>query len=201
MANSDEFKNQLERRLGTEEYERIGKRGQDRPNDRGQYDAAEVISEFRNRSKGTKVDEGEGSMVDYFQGLVNDGAKFNNRAKDYLTKQGINFGGGGGGGGDDEPGPGNDVPAPTPVPSPTPTPGPSPTPVTPGPSAPPPLFGNSQTQNINQDNDITTSITGDNNTVNNNQDNSISQSMGSSDYASRYARGMKDQYVLNLMNR
>ena len=59
----------------------------------------------------------------------------------------------------------------------------------------------SQTQNVNQDNDIITSITGDNNTVTNNQDNRISQSMGSSDYSSRYARGLKDQYVLNLINR
>ena len=56
-------------------------------------------------------------------------------------------------------------------------------------------------QNINQDNDITTSITGDNNEVTNTQDNSIRQSMGSSDYASRYARGLKDQYVLNLLDR
>ena len=42
MANSDEFKNELQRRLGKEEYERIGAEGHDRPNDRGQYDAAEV---------------------------------------------------------------------------------------------------------------------------------------------------------------
>ena len=63
------------------------------------------------------------------------------------------------------------------------------------------MFGNSQTQNISQDNDITTNITGDNNNVTNNQDNSIRQSMGSSGYASRYARSLKDQYVLNLINR
>ena len=62
-------------------------------------------------------------------------------------------------------------------------------------------ISNTQTQNINQDNDISTSISGDNNVVTNDQDNSISQSMGSSDYATRYARGLKDKYVLNLLGR
>ena len=58
-----------------------------------------------------------------------------------------------------------------------------------------------QTQNIAQDNDITNTINGDNNVISNNQNNSISQSLGSSDYATRYARGLKDKYVLNLLNR
>ena len=83
---SDGMRNNLERRIGTDEYERIGKRGQDDATGKGKYSAKEVISEFRNREKGTSVDGGEGSMVDYFQGLVNDGAKFNGRAKSYLTK-------------------------------------------------------------------------------------------------------------------
>ena len=68
------------------------------------------------------------------------------------------------------------------------------------PLEPGPYTGSSQTQNINQDNDIFTTISGNNNTVSNFQDNSISQSMGG-DYGSRYARGLKDQYVLNLLNR
>lgn len=70
----------------------------------------------------------------------------------------------------------------------------------PRPSSPTPMFGGQQ-QNITQDNDITNTIVGDNNEVSNFQDNSISQSMGSSDYSTRYARGLKDQYVLNLLNR
>ena len=70
----------------------------------------------------------------------------------------------------------------------------------PKPSSSTPMFGGQQ-QNITQDNDITNTIVGDNNEVSNFQDNSISQSMGSSDYSSRYARGLKDQYVLNLLNR
>jgi hypothetical protein len=92
--------------------------------------------------------------------------------------------------------------------SPGPTPG-----ITPSPSPEEPVnitpipglggnYGNSgQSQNVYQDNDITNTINGDNNEVSNFQDNSISQSMGSSDYQSRYARGLKDQYVLNLLNR
>ena len=66
---------------------------------------------------------------------------------------------------------------------------------------PGPGGGGDQSQNVFQDNDITNTITGDNNTVENTQDNSIRQSMGSSDYSSRYARGLKDKYVLNLLNR
>lgn len=65
----------------------------------------------------------------------------------------------------------------------------------------PGLFGGGQNQQVVQDNDIVSNVTGDNNTVTNTQDNSISQSMGSSDYSSRYARGLKDKYVLNLINR
>ena len=56
-------------------------------------------------------------------------------------------------------------------------------------------------QNVAQDNDIYNNISGDNNTVENTQDNSVSQSMGSSSYSDRYARGLKDKYVLNLLNR
>ena len=65
----------------------------------------------------------------------------------------------------------------------------------------PGLFGSSQNQQVVQDNDIVSNVTGNNNTVTNTQDNSVSQSMGSSDYSSRYARGLKDKYVLNLINR
>lgn len=102
----------------------------------------------------------------------------------------------------------SDTPGVTPTPGPGPSPGPGPGPIT-RPTIPNEQlieamgespFGGMQ-QNINQDNDITTSITGDNNEVTNTQDNSIRQSMGSSDYASRYARGLKDQYVLNLLDR
>ena len=53
-----------------DEYTRIGARGQDDATwTKVNIAAKEVISEFRNREKGTSVDGGEGSMVDYFQGL------------------------------------------------------------------------------------------------------------------------------------
>jgi len=106
------------------------------------------------------------------------------------------------------------TPAPTPTaPAPAPSAGPAPEPApvpTLRPETPPiiaPIPGpteglfSAQQQIVNQDNDINTNVTGDNNTVSNFQDNSISQSMGSSDYSTRAARGLKDQYVLNLLNR
>ena len=99
MAGSDGFRNALERNLGTEEYERIGAEGLDAANDRGQYSAAEVKSEFRNSDK--SVDE----MTEYYQGLADNGTKFNKRAQDFLTAKGVQLkanGGGGGGGGSEE---------------------------------------------------------------------------------------------------
>jgi len=113
------------------------------------------------------------------------------------------------GSGEEDPTPGTPAPDPIREPGdpvvtiPTPVPGPGPGKPTPFPTIPGPgegLFGGQQ-QIVNQDNDINTNVTGDNNTVNNSQDNSIRQSMGSSDYATRYARGLKDKYVLNLLNR
>ena len=68
---------------------------------------------------------------------------------------------------------------------------------------PPSSFGGSgsgPTQNINQDNDQTSTVVGDGNTVNQNQDNSISQG-GYNSKRMFMAQGMKDDYVLNLMNR
>lgn len=192
-ARDEGFRNSLERNLGSEEYGRIGAEGLNDADNKGRYSAAEVKSEFRNSDKDVE------GMTEYFQGLADNGSTFNKRARSFLEGKGVTFGGSGGGGSEDDT-PGNDTATPTPSPSPTPeSPGQT---INPPPVSSPPLFGgNSQTQNINQDNDVTTNITGDNNTVTNNQDNSISQSMGSSDYATRYARGLKDQYVLNLLNR
>ena len=96
MAGSDGFKNNLQRSLGKKEYERIGAEGLDAPNDRGQYSAAEVKSEFRNSDK--SVDE----MTEYYQGLADDGTKFNARAQAFLQKKGVQLKGNGGGGGSDE---------------------------------------------------------------------------------------------------
>jgi len=127
------------------------------------------------------------------------GASFDDN--DYARLTGESFGDDSGGG---------DSPEASPAPSPSPSPDPGtspidlipekPSPIIPLPGIGKPGFG-SQYQSISQDNDITSSISGDNNQVENFQDNSISQSMGSSDYSTRYARGLKDKYVLNLLNR
>jgi hypothetical protein len=90
-AGSDEFRNNLEERFGTEEYDRISAEGQQDPRKNGRYSAAEVISEFRERPKGVSVNEGDNSMVSKYQGMVDSGSKFNNKAKSYLTSQGVNF--------------------------------------------------------------------------------------------------------------
>ena len=90
-AGSNGFRNALEERLGTQEYNRISAEGQQDPTKGGRYSAREVISEFRERPKGVSVDEGDNSMVAKYQGLVNDGAKFNRKAQSYLEKQGVSF--------------------------------------------------------------------------------------------------------------
>ena len=87
---------------------------------------------------------------------------------------------------------------------PTPTPSPDPTPVKPQPApggpdqtigVRPPGLGYPG-QNINQDNDITSNVTGDNNTVTNNQDNSIN-SFGAYGTANR-AKELRDRYVADV---
>ena len=109
------------------------------------------------------------------------------------------------GGGDDKPAdPKPDKPTPAPSPNPDPEPSPiAPTPEKPDITIPVIPVGpgtGGQNQYVNQDNDITTNVTGDNNTVDNSQDNSVRQ-YGGTDYASRYARGLKNQYVLNLLGK
>jgi hypothetical protein len=153
-------KSKLEQRLGTDEFKRIGAEGHQAPDDSGKWTAAEVISEFRN-SGDAKVDEGENSIVNRFKDLQANGAKFNNRAQQYLSKKyGFEFG-------KKDPKPEEETPTPTPEPTPTPTPTPSPVGTTGGP-------GN--TQGVTQDNDVT--INGDGNQVN--QDNSVTQTIDNS---------------------
>ena len=92
-AKDEGDRNELERRLGTEEYDRIGAKGHDDPTEQGQYSAAEVISEFRNAKKNgySGVDDGDNSVLDYFKQLQADGATFNNKAQEYLGKYGMDF--------------------------------------------------------------------------------------------------------------
>jgi len=87
------------------------------------------------------------------------------------------------------------------IPKPTPTP--TPTPEEPGrppyvPPRPPVLGGpGSQTQIVNQDNDITSNVSGDNNTVTNTQDNSVNQYGGGFSPAAR-SKYLRDRYVADV---
>ena len=74
-AKEEGFRNALDRRLGAEEYDRLGAVGQQDPTEAGDYSAKEVIAEFRNAKKGgySGVDEGDNSVVDYFKKLQEEG--------------------------------------------------------------------------------------------------------------------------------
>jgi hypothetical protein len=86
----DVFRNNLEERIGTEEYERIGVDGQQDPSKNGKWTGAEVIAEFRQNGDRT-IDEGDNSMVNHFQQIQADGGKFNGAAQNYLKKYGFTF--------------------------------------------------------------------------------------------------------------
>ena len=92
-----------------------------------------------------------------------------------------------------------DVSIPTPVDS-TPAPTPEPKPETPGYTPPDyqgigPGFGVGG-QNVNQNNDITSTVTGDNNTVTNTQDNNIVNYGGAG--AAARSKYLRDKYVAGI---
>jgi len=199
----DAFRNKLEERIGTEEYDRISPDGHQDVRKGGRISAAESIAEFRERADGVSVED----KVAEYQGMVDSGQKFNNKAQSYLEKHGINFPGSG----EDS----NDIPDPVetnPVETEPVTSGPAPTvgeinidtgagPVDMGAN---PIYGgsggtpNSQTQVVNMDNDQTSVVNGDGNTVTQNQDNIVSQN-GFDSAKSAKAQGMKNKYILNLL--
>ena len=76
----------LEKRVGSDEFKRLGAKGMQDPTKHNQYSAAEVISEFR-QPGGSKVDEGDDSVKQRFLDAQASGAKFNQRAQNYLTEQ------------------------------------------------------------------------------------------------------------------
>lgn len=81
----------LEKRVGSDEFKRLGAKGMQDPTKRNQYSAAEVISEFR-QPGGSKVDEGDDSVKQRFLDAQAGGAKFNLKAQQYLTdKHGFSF--------------------------------------------------------------------------------------------------------------
>lgn len=124
LAKGGRKMSELEQRLGTEEFRRIGAEGQQDPTEKGKWSAAEIKSEFRNPGQ-YKVDEGENSIVDRFKQIQKDGGMFTGKAKDFLTaKYGFDFTKK-----DKTPKPDdNDIPTPEPTPAPNPAPTPKPTP-------------------------------------------------------------------------
>ena len=82
----------LEQRMGGDVFKRLSAAGMQDPTNRKQYSAKEVIAEFRGRGD-SKVDEGDGNIKQRFLDAQAGGAKFNQRAQNYLTEQhGFDFG-------------------------------------------------------------------------------------------------------------
>ena len=170
----------LEERFGKEYVDRVSADGLQDATNNGRYSKKELLAEVRN---------GNGDGDDFkekYQGLVDGGATFNNKAQAFLEGRGITFGGGG----DDKPDttPVDETPEPE-VSIPTPTPE---TPKTPKPGLTPGITGPGFGQVVNQDNDVNSNVTGDGNTVNINQDNSVRQNAGLA------ATNLMDNYVLTL---
>ena len=199
----------LDERFGEGFTDRVKGDGMQEPTKQG-YSKRELLAEFRGRPDGVKINEGEGNLVDKYQGLVDSGKRFNNQAEDYLKSHGvvfnrpeeiemidepdeIDFV-------DDEPivqyRP--EVPTFSSAPIQTITTSPSPEEVDLGGSG----FDFDQTLNVNQDNDIYNAIYGSNNNVSNFQDNSISNSANIGDglYAQRNPMDFKNMFMQNLFN-
>ena len=160
--------------------------------DGNKYSRKELASEFRYGRGDTSVDD----TVAKYQEMVDSGNfKGNNKAQDFLEMHGVNFGNG-----EDSPDtPVPDVePAPTPTPAPSPTPGPD-TPGNPGPTPIelPVMGSGSQTQIVNQDNDVNTNVTGDGNVTNINQDNSVGQ-YGAYGSSTARSKALRDKYVADI---
>lgn len=200
QAVKEGYRDNVEKERGKEWYDKALNLGLDHATKGGAYTGGEVRAEMRYGRGDKTVDE----MREYYQGLIDDGTKFNGNARDFLAdKHGLIFPDSGGG--ETKPGKPDDAPAqpvdesPTPAPTPTPTPGDDNQEI----GYTPPVLGYpgmEQIQNINQDNDITSNVTGDDNTVTNTQDNSIRQYGGSSRRFStaERAKALRDRYVADV---
>ena len=164
--------------------------------DGNKYSRKELASEFRYGRGDTSVDD----TVAKYQDMVDSGKfKGNNKAQGFLEMHGVQFGGSG----EDS----ADIPDPVetgPVTSdPAPTVGEINIDTGSGPvdMNPAPIYGGggSGGQTVVQDNDQTSTVVGSGNTVTQNQDNSISQN-GFDSGKSAKASGLKNQYILNLLN-
>ena len=157
------------------------------------YSKRELLAEFRGRPDGVSIDEGEGSLVDKYQGLVDSGKRFNNQAEDYLKSHGVIFN-------QPEEIVIKDEPEEIDLITDEPTVEYTPAPV---------RFSSAPIQsivssgdggmNINQDNDISNMIYGNDNNVSNYQDNSIGN-IGDESYAQRNPIDFKNTFMQNLFN-
>lgn len=84
------YRNKLEQKYGTEQYDDWAKEGFTERDSSGRVKLREVMAEFRDgREEGQKINEGENSMVAKYQKLVDEGEYFNGAAQDYLKEYGI----------------------------------------------------------------------------------------------------------------
>jgi hypothetical protein len=203
----------LDERFGKGFTDRVKGDGMQERTNQG-YSKRELLAEFRGRPDGVSIDEGEGNLVDKYQGLVDSGKRFNNQAEDYLKSHGVIFNRPEESVIKDEPEEidfVNDEPIaeyPSEVPSfssaPVQTiitsPNPDESDFVPGLSGD--GFDFDQTLNVNQDNDISNLVYGSNNNMTNYQDNSISNiaSIGDGLYAQRNPMDFKNTFMQNLFN-
>ena len=190
-AQAAGFRDKVEMDRGKEWYDKATNLGLDHATKDGAYTGGEVRAEMRFGRGDKTVDE----MREYYQGLIDDGTKFNGNARDFLEdKHGLKFPSSDGG---ETPKPVESTPeAPAAAPAPTPTPTSNETNQEIGYQPPNLGYPGGMIQNVNQDNDITSNVTGDDNTVTNTQDNSIRQ-YGGYGSAAR-AKMLRDKYVADV---
>ena len=204
MAGSKEFRDKIEERKGTEWYDKASEVGdlhdphmsKENPGV-ARYTGAEIRAEMRAGRGDMTTEELTKKYEDmYASGEIN----LNGNAKEFLRNHhGANLVRNGKKpeeGGDPE------VSIPTPPPE-------TGKPIVTEPGGPdqsidyqPPRggfgVGGQQIQNVNQDNDITSNVTGDNNTVTNTQDNSVKQYGAWGSRTADRAAALRDRYVADV---
>jgi hypothetical protein len=205
MAGSEEFRNNLEKRKGTEWYDSASKVGElhdpriDDNKGKEMYSGAEIRAEMRHgRGDMTTEELTKKYEQDYASGKIN----LNGNAKDFLTDiHGASLvrANKGGGGGDKDP---VDTIQPVPTRDPKPERGSGGDQIIqPGNPGEVGGGGGGTSVNVNQDNDIITDIVGNDNNVTNNQDNSVNTIGGrSSSFNGSRGSMFKDSWMQNFFS-
>lgn len=202
MAGSKEFRDKIEERKGTEWYDKASKVGDLHDahmskEDPGvaRYSGAEIRAEMRHgRGDMTTEELTKKYEQDYASGKIN----LNGNAKEFLrNNHGANLVRDG-----EEP-KDSEVKVPETKPEPeksisTPTPDGPEQSIGYQPSRPGFGVGGQQIQNVNQDNDITSNVTGNDNTVTNTQDNSVKQYGAWGSKTANRAQALRDRYVADV---